>query len=123
MSAEARFPARVRLTLLGSTAAAALASVIVGSGACAVGDASGGFQPGAFLPGGPPPGGSKGGGLGGSKGSGSSSGPVSRHPDFGKTVTLTHAPPPITGGTLLLTKSGAIAVAADPDRDQLYVVD
>jgi mono/diheme cytochrome c family protein len=45
------------------------------------------------------------------------------HPDFGKTVTLAHAPPAITGGTLLVTRSGTTAVAADPDRDQIYVID
>ena len=32
-------------------------------------------------------------------------------------------PPPISGGTLLATTDGAKLVAADPDRDQLYVVD
>jgi hypothetical protein len=31
--------------------------------------------------------------------------------------------PPISGGTLLVTADGKTAVAADPDRDQVYVVD
>jgi hypothetical protein len=44
-------------------------------------------------------------------------------PDFGATVTLAHPPPAISGGTLLRTRVGDTAVAADPDRDQLYVVD
>jgi hypothetical protein len=33
------------------------------------------------------------------------------------------APPPISGGTLLVTRDGSLLVAADPDRDQLYFVD
>jgi hypothetical protein len=33
------------------------------------------------------------------------------------------APPPISGGTLLVTHDGTLLVAADPDRDQLYFVD
>jgi hypothetical protein len=32
-------------------------------------------------------------------------------------------PPPITGGTLLVTKDQAFAVASDPDRDVVHVVD
>jgi len=32
-------------------------------------------------------------------------------------------PPPITGGTLLITSDGAYAVAADPARDVIHVVD
>src|SRR5688572_2448281 len=32
-------------------------------------------------------------------------------------------PPPITGGTLLVTKDGAFAIASDPDRDLVHVVD
>lgn len=31
-------------------------------------------------------------------------------------------PPPISGGTLLVTRDGARAVAADPDRDRVFVV-
>jgi hypothetical protein len=33
------------------------------------------------------------------------------------------APPPISGGTLLMLADGSTAVAADPDRDLVYVVD
>jgi cytochrome c553 len=33
------------------------------------------------------------------------------------------APPPISGGTMLATRDGALLVAADPDRDQLYFLD
>jgi mono/diheme cytochrome c family protein len=32
-------------------------------------------------------------------------------------------PPPVSGGTLMVTKDGALAVAADPDRDRVLVVD
>ena len=44
-------------------------------------------------------------------------------PDFGTTTTQANSPPPISGGTLLVTKAGDLAVAADPDRDQVYLVD
>jgi cytochrome c553 len=47
---------------------------------------------------------------------------IGPRPEFGETVTLASAPPAITGGTLLITKTG-VAVASDPDRDQIYVVD
>src|ERR1019366_6872290 len=53
--------------------------------------------------------------AGGGEGGGSSG----LHPDFGTTVTLTQAPPAISGGTLLVTVSGTSAVASDPDRDQV----
>lgn len=33
------------------------------------------------------------------------------------------APPPISGGTLLVTRDGASAVVSDPDRDRVLVVD
>jgi mono/diheme cytochrome c family protein len=52
------------------------------------------------------------------------SGPVlGPPPDFGTTITQASSPPPISGGTLLVTKAGDLAVAADPDRDQVYLVD
>jgi hypothetical protein len=38
-------------------------------------------------------------------------------------VTATVPPPPISGGTLLALKDGLHAVAADPDRDLVYVID
>lgn len=44
-------------------------------------------------------------------------------PDLGPTVVQAVRPPPIYGGTLLATTDGAYAIAADPDRDQIFVVD
>jgi hypothetical protein len=44
-------------------------------------------------------------------------------PTFNGVVTASEPPPPISGGTLLVTKDGTHAVASDPDRDNLYVVD
>jgi hypothetical protein len=44
-------------------------------------------------------------------------------PNFGPTKTSSVEPPAMSGGTLLVTKGGAFAVAADPDRDAVYVVD
>lgn len=41
----------------------------------------------------------------------------------GPAVRATTPPPPISGGTLLTTRDGALLVAADPERDQLYFVD
>ncbi len=43
-------------------------------------------------------------------------------PTFGQTVSQTSAPPPISGGTLLMLKDGRTAIAADPDRDRVFVV-
>ena len=42
-------------------------------------------------------------------------------PTFNTIVTASVPPPPISGGTLLVTSDGTHAVAADPDRDSLYV--
>ncbi len=44
-------------------------------------------------------------------------------PDFGPPTQLAEAPPPISGGTLAIDNKRGIAVAADPDRDRVYVVD
>ncbi len=44
-------------------------------------------------------------------------------PEFGTPVTCAVPPPPISGGTLLVTHDGSEAIAADPDRDAVYVVD
>lgn len=41
----------------------------------------------------------------------------------GPVASLEQAPPPISGGTLLATRDGKRVVAADPDRDVVYVVD
>ncbi len=46
---------------------------------------------------------------------------VSR-PVFGPTVTASVPPPPISGGTLLVTRDGSRAIAADSERDRVYVV-
>lgn len=44
-------------------------------------------------------------------------------PTFGPTVTQKNAPPPISGGTLMITSDAKTAVAADPDRDAVFLVD
>ena len=44
-------------------------------------------------------------------------------PQLGTTYSQPAAPPAITGGTLLVLADGKTAVAADPDRDAIYVVD
>jgi mono/diheme cytochrome c family protein len=44
-------------------------------------------------------------------------------PDLGTTTTLADSPPPISGGTLLLSRDGTTAIAADPDRDFVSFVD
>ena len=38
-------------------------------------------------------------------------------------MTCGKPPPPISGGTLLVTRDGSRAIAADPDRDLVYVID
>ena len=44
-------------------------------------------------------------------------------PQLGATYSQPAAPPAISGGTLLVLSDGKTAVAADPDRDAVYVVD
>ena len=44
-------------------------------------------------------------------------------PNPGAMVTLASAPPAVSGGTLRVLSDGQTAVAADPDRDRVYVVD
>jgi mono/diheme cytochrome c family protein len=44
-------------------------------------------------------------------------------PAFGDVVVQQSPPPPISGGTLTIAQDGRTAVAADPDRDAVYVVD
>lgn len=44
-------------------------------------------------------------------------------PAFGPTVVAAVAPPPISGGTLLVLADGVTAIVSDPDRDAVYVVD
>lgn len=48
--------------------------------------------------------------------------PNLRRPDLGPTTVQAVRPPPIYGGTLLVTADDRWAVAGDPDRDQIYVV-
>jgi mono/diheme cytochrome c family protein len=49
--------------------------------------------------------------------------PSGPQPTFRATVVAPTAPPPISGGTLLVTQDGKLAVASDPDRDAVYIVD
>lgn len=44
-------------------------------------------------------------------------------PNLGEVVSQNDAPPPISGGTLALARNEGLAVASDPDRDRVYVVD
>src|ERR1700722_3687474 len=44
-------------------------------------------------------------------------------PTFPPTVTAAVPPPPISGGTLLVTHDGTHAIVSDPDRDLVYGVD
>jgi|LNFM01.1.fsa_nt_gb DNA-binding beta-propeller fold protein YncE len=44
-------------------------------------------------------------------------------PIFGRTIVADRPPPPISGGTLVITSDGTTAVAADPDRDAVWIVD
>lgn len=50
-------------------------------------------------------------------------GGVGPQPEFGETVMQAEAPPPLSGGNLAVAPDGRIVVAADPDRDLVYVVD
>jgi mono/diheme cytochrome c family protein len=58
-------------------------------------------------------------GKGGS--SGASQGPGQL--PVGPIVSADPAPPPVAGGTLLVARDGVAAVAADPDRDRVFLVD
>jgi mono/diheme cytochrome c family protein len=49
--------------------------------------------------------------------------PPGPQPDFGTLVEQAESPPPISGGTLAIDRTLGIAVAADSDRDRVYVVD
>lgn len=44
-------------------------------------------------------------------------------PVFDTLVTSEVPPPPLSGGTLTILQDGQLAVAADPDRDHVFVVD
>ncbi|HKU42869.1 MAG TPA: cytochrome-c peroxidase [Polyangiales bacterium] len=57
-------------------------------------------------------------------GSGGVGGLVTISPGFGGPPTSAEqAPPPISGGTLLTSADGSTLVAADPDRDAIYLID
>jgi mono/diheme cytochrome c family protein len=49
--------------------------------------------------------------------------PPGPQPSFGPLVQQKDSPPPISGGTLAVAPDRVTAVAADPDRDRVYVVD
>lgn len=53
-------------------------------------------------------------------GGGGSPGP---QPQFGATVTQSTPPPPLSGGTLLVLADDHTAIAADPDRDRIFIAD
>lgn len=44
-------------------------------------------------------------------------------PEAGRVVMSKDPPPAISGGTLAVSRDGGIAIAADPDRDRVWVVD
>jgi hypothetical protein len=44
-------------------------------------------------------------------------------PDLGATTTQSVSPPPISGGTMLLSRDGQTAIVSDPDRDFVSFVD
>lgn len=48
---------------------------------------------------------------------------IARQPTIGPVVTAAKTPTPVSGGTLTASKTSSIAVASDPDRDHIYVVD
>jgi mono/diheme cytochrome c family protein len=50
-------------------------------------------------------------------------GPTDPPPEYGTTTQASPTPPPISGGTLVVTRDGTTAVAADADRDAIFVVD
>src|SRR5262249_1541501 len=49
--------------------------------------------------------------------------PTGAQPDFGPLVEQPESPPPVSGGTLAGDRTQGIAVAADSDRDRVYIVD
>lgn len=49
--------------------------------------------------------------------------PTVAPPEFGETVRAEPAPPPLSGGTLAAVPGRPMVVAADPDRDLVYVID
>ncbi|MBL8678201.1 MAG: c-type cytochrome [Myxococcales bacterium] len=49
--------------------------------------------------------------------------PSGTGPIFGRTIVADRPPPPISGGTLAITSDARTAIAADPDRDSVWIVD
>jgi mono/diheme cytochrome c family protein len=49
--------------------------------------------------------------------------PTGPQPEYGQLVEQADPPPPISGGTLAVDRKQGVAVAADSDRDRVYVVD
>jgi mono/diheme cytochrome c family protein len=50
-------------------------------------------------------------------------GVTSLPPEFGSTIRQSDPPPPLSGGTMAVAPDGFTVVAADPDRDLVYVLD
>jgi hypothetical protein len=101
----------------GAGAALALLAAAAIAGGCASGvvtSSSSGIGTGGFEPG-PGPNESFG---------ADASGPTTPlQPTFDTPIKASVPPPPISGGTLIVTKDGTHAVLSDPDRDAIYVVD
>jgi hypothetical protein len=49
--------------------------------------------------------------------------PPGPQPNFGTVVSQKEPPPPISGGTLAMAPDHTTAIASDPDRDRVYIVD
>jgi|HubBroStandDraft_1064217.scaffolds.fasta_scaffold02840_3 mono/diheme cytochrome c family protein len=49
--------------------------------------------------------------------------PLPGAPDFGPTTLQDVAPPPVSGGTMLLSRDATTAIVSDPDRDFVSLVD
>jgi len=60
---------------------------------------------------------------GGTDASAAIEGGITATPDASASPTVPSSPPPISGGTLIVLADGNTAVAADPDRDAIYIVD
>ncbi len=48
---------------------------------------------------------------------------TAEQPHLGVTIRQSDPPPPLSGGTIAVTNDGETVVAADPDRDRVYVID
>jgi mono/diheme cytochrome c family protein len=83
------------------------------------------YTPSGLQRGGSSPGDYEGSYGGGGMGSSGPSGPTitSTAPDFGPTIRQSDPPPPLSGGTMAVARDGFTVVAADPDRDRVYLLD